>query len=203
MEISIILKEKKLPLHGPEVSNNLPKGFGVNYNVNLLDEIKSAMVAATKAKAIANALQSAEWKSETSSIKNGLKSEPANGVVGKHTIKFKVDGTALSLKPRCLIAAPSSDKLEPPTKTNSAAVSKALKELKALEAKYGSIITTKKGDGQHKTNTIYSMQLGDKKIIHSIPSAADTHIKEGSKKAALVDWAKAKKQLSAYLKSQK
>ena len=202
MEITISLKEKKLPLYGPEVSNNLPKGFGVNYGVNLLDEIKSAMVASTKAKAIANALQSAEWKSGTSSIKNGLKSEPANGVVGKHTIKFIVDGTALSSKPRCLIAAPSSAKLEPPTKANSAAVTKALKELKALKAKYGDIITTKSGDGKHKTSTIYSMQLGETKITHSIPSPTDTHIKEGSKKAALVDWAKAKKQLAAYLKTQ-
>lgn len=202
MEITISLKAKQLPLYGPEVSNNLPKGFGVNYGVNLLDEIQSALVASTKAKAIANALKSADWKSETSAIKNGLKPEPGPGVVGKHTIKFKVDGTALALKPRCLIAAPTATKLEAPTKANGAAVSKALKELAQLKARYGDIISTKNGDGQHKKNTIYSMQLGDNKITHSIPDPADTHIKEGSKKAALVDWAKAKKQLAAYLKTQ-
>lgn len=188
-------------MHGPEVSNNLPKGFGVKLSTNLVDDMKTAMIAATKAKAIKQALSMAVWKSETSAVKNGLDVAKSGDLVGKHTIKFKLDKAVLSTKPRVLIKAPNAKDAAPAGKVNNAALSKARKELDVLLARYPEIISKKVGDKKHKKNWIYSMQIGKKKIMHSLPAPEDTHIKEGSRSAAMADWVKAKKILAAYVKT--
>jgi hypothetical protein len=201
MEITVTLKEGAVTLYPPEVNTNLPAGVAVKYGVKLASAIKDAVIDATKAKEIKTALLKAKWKFD-GEIGDAMKSPPPDGVVGAHKLKFKIGSTNLAKQVRCHIAGVKAQEGSDVGGGAGTAkdVKKATDELARLAKRFPDDVGIKVGDSHHPKNVIYSLTMGRDKVTASIPHPEDTHIKPGSRKAALTDW---KKNMAAFIKFQK
>lgn len=201
MDIEITLKEKSKPLYGPEVSNNLPGGVMVAYVVKLAEAIRRQVVDSTRAREIKSGLSAADWRF-AGGIDDSMPAEPPRNVIGTHRLKFRIGKDTLAKTVRCIIQPPKEQGPDSAGKANAAAVRRARKELDEMKRKFPDAVSTKDGDKKHGRNVIYSLTMGEEKLTASLPDPLDTHIKEGSLKAALSDWKKNRSRFIAWMRQQ-
>lgn len=201
--MDIVVEIKSPDLHGPETSTNLPAVLGVEYHQNLQDAIRSGLLAKIKHKVTANGLaKDRVWK--MANIGNSIPDKDAAKYIGNHKLKIKLNGTVLDKEVKLSVLNPKKPiQVEEVGKINSKAMNKARNELESLAKQAPKFVTMKKGDGNHPTALRYSIKLGDKDHSGTLYDGADSHVKEGSAKASLSQWAKDKAALAEFIKELK
>jgi len=199
--MDIIAEVDSKGMHGPETSINLPAVCGVEFHINLADQIRKGLIDKIKAKAIANGVaKDSDWKMN-SGVKNGLKPTDSATFVGNHKLKIKLNGEILDKVIKLSILPPKKPVVvEEVGKINSKAMNKARGELENLAKQAPKFVTMKKGDGNHPTALRYSIKLDGKDLSGTLYAGDDSHVKEGSAKASLSQWSKDKAALAEHLK---